>query len=56
MAHKLEEKSGGNDVPSKDQLIDAIIFKAIDIVSITATNVDLDYATKGKRSSAKILF
>ena len=47
MAHKVDE-SCQNSIPSKDRIIDTVIFHLSDIVAITALNVDLDYATKGK--------
>ena len=47
MAHKVDETCQ-NSVPSKDRIVDTVIFHLSDIVAITALNVDLDYATKGK--------
>ena len=47
MAHKVDETCQ-NSVPSKDRIIDTpLIFNMADIVTVTALNVDLDYATKG---------
>ena len=48
MAHKIEDKSNPNVIPSRDGLIEKVIFKLPDIVEICAKNVDLDYACKGK--------
>ncbi|XP_062594080.1 ataxin-2-like protein [Saccostrea cucullata] len=49
MAHKHEESSNNNTnntTPSKDRLIEKVIFNMSDILSITSVDVDLDYAVK----------
>lgn len=52
MAHKLDDSNNGqNSVPSKDRLIEAVIFQFKDVVMITSCNVDLEYACKGKETS-----
>lgn len=45
-AHKLDDTQGS--IPSKDRLIETVIFNVADVVTITAVNVDLDYANKGE--------
>lgn len=50
MAHKHEESSNNNTnntTPSKDRLIEKVIFNMSDILSINVIDVDLDYAVKG---------
>lgn len=50
MAHKHEESSNNNTnntTPSKDRLIEKVIFNMSDILSISVIDVDLDYAVKG---------
>lgn len=54
MVHKLDE-SGRNSVPSRDHVVDSMIFHLYDVVTIEARNVDLDYATKGKLFPPKIM-
>ena len=44
-AHKMDEIPGS--IPSKDRLIDTLIFSLPDIVTINTTSVELDYANKG---------
>ena len=46
MTHKIEE-SCQNSVPSKDHIIENMVFPPSDVVTLTALNVDLEYATKG---------
>ncbi|XP_052714321.1 ataxin-2-like protein isoform X2 [Crassostrea angulata] len=49
MAHKHEESSNNNTnntTPSKDRLIEKVIFNMSDILSINVVDVDLDYAVK----------
>ena len=50
MAHKLDDNcpTSQNTIPSKERIIDTVIFTLNDVVSISALNVDLDYATKGE--------
>ncbi len=50
MAHKLDDSgpTSQNTIPSKERIIDTVIFTLNDVVSISALNVDLDYATKGE--------
>ncbi len=47
MAHQVDESFPQNSVPTKDRLIETMIFQPTDIVSISALNVDLEYAIKG---------
>ncbi|XP_041348200.1 ataxin-2-like protein isoform X2 [Gigantopelta aegis] len=51
MAHKLDSVSSGgrksmNNIPSKDRIIDKIVFDRNDVVTVTAVNVDLEYAVR----------
>nr|XP_006825627.1 PREDICTED: ataxin-2-like protein-like isoform X2 [Saccoglossus kowalevskii] len=49
MAHKLEETAHRDQspaVPSRDRVIDKLILKSQDIVSLNTFDVDLDYAAK----------
>ncbi|XP_077995314.1 uncharacterized protein LOC144448871 isoform X3 [Glandiceps talaboti] len=49
MAHKLDESSKHelvSTLPSRDTVVDKLILKAQDIVSLSALDVDMDYATK----------
>jgi hypothetical protein len=46
MAHKCDESQ--SSAPTKDRLLEKIIFLHTDVVTITALNVDLDYANRGK--------
>ena len=46
-AHKVEEIAASGSIPSKEMLIEKVIFKLQDIVTINALDVDPDYATKG---------
>ncbi|XP_071094212.1 ataxin-2-like protein isoform X1 [Haliotis cracherodii] len=45
LAHKIED-SRCSSIPSKDRLIEKLIFGKDDVVSLNAANVDLDYAVK----------
>ena len=47
MAHKVDPSKPQDSVPTKDMLIQSLIFGMSDIVQITAVGVDLDYALKG---------
>ena len=47
MAHKVDETTVLGSVPSKDLLIENLIFDVKDVIYICAKNVDLDYANKG---------
>ena len=48
LAHLVEDAGDSpNKIPSKERLVEKIVFNISDIVMITALNVDLDYALKG---------
>ena len=48
LAHLVEDAGdSANKIPSKERLVEKIVFNISDIVMITALNVDLDYALKG---------
>ena len=48
LAHLVEDAGDSpNKIPSRDRLVEKIVFNISDIVMITALNVDLDYASKG---------
>ena len=48
LAHLVEDTGDSpNKIPSKERLVEKIVFSISDIVMITALNVDLDYALKG---------
>lgn len=47
LAHKVEE-SNPTQPPTKDCLIDKVIFNMNDVVMLTAAGAELDFATKGK--------
>ena len=46
LAHKLDDIQGA--VPSKDRLIETVIFKLSDVIAISAASVELEYANKGQ--------
>ena len=49
--HKYEDTGNNNQnsmVPSKDRMLDKVVFNQNDILSVTALDVDLDYAVRGK--------
>ncbi|KAK3084029.1 hypothetical protein FSP39_007045 [Pinctada imbricata] len=49
MVHKYEDTGNNNqnsNIPGKDSLLEKVIFSQNDILSITALDVDLDYAVK----------
>lgn len=46
MAHKIEKNANEEKVMVADSVVDILLFKPTDIVSIVAKDVDLDYATK----------
>ncbi|CAC5399876.1 ATXN2_2L [Mytilus coruscus] len=45
MAHKVDD-TGNNNIPSRELVQEKIIFNCVDILMITAVDVDLDYAVK----------
>eukprot|EP00918_Siedleckia_nematoides_P097765 GHVU01214148.1.p1 GENE.GHVU01214148.1~~GHVU01214148.1.p1 ORF type:complete len:950 (+),score=116.10 GHVU01214148.1:44-2893(+) len=45
LAHKYDE-SGASVIPTRERLVDKIIFKLPDIISITASEVDVDFVNK----------
>jgi len=47
MAHKIDPSSPQDAIPSRDMLINSLVFNLGDVVQITAAAVDLDYANKG---------
>ena len=48
LAHMKDNVSSlHNSVPSKDRMLDQIVFSATDVVMITAHSVDLDFVSKG---------
>lgn len=47
MAHKVDPSSPHDTIPSREMLINSLVFNLGDVVQITATAVDLDYANKG---------
>ena len=47
MAHKVDD-TGNNNIPSRELVQEKIIFNCCDILMVTAVDVDLDYAVKGK--------
>uniref|UniRef100_T1J5D2 LsmAD domain-containing protein n=1 Tax=Strigamia maritima TaxID=126957 RepID=T1J5D2_STRMM len=49
VAHKLDELQ--NKIPTKDGVVDALIIPLKDVVNLSATNIDLDYATKDNFST-----
>ncbi len=46
MAHKVED-GAQKCIPSRDRLLETVIFHIRDVMMISAINVDLDYACKG---------
>lgn len=46
MAHKVDSQSPNGAVPTKDMIIQSLIFSLGDIVQISATAVDLEFAIK----------
>ena len=53
MAHKLDNVSSSgrkpmNNIPSKDRILEKIVFDRNDLVTVTAVNVDLEYAVRGR--------
>lgn len=59
MAHKCDDSGNNNhnsvaSMPSKDRLIDKVIFHFSDILTIDALNVELDYAVKDTFTDAAI--
>lgn len=46
MAHRLDPDQGSDAEISVDTVVDKIIFRHSDIVSVVAKDVDLDYATR----------
>ena len=65
MAHRCDDVNSSNNnqnngtvsqTPSKDRLIEKIIFHSNDILTISALNVDMDHAVRGKRDSSRKLF
>lgn len=46
VVHVVEEVVPGQ-APSKEQILSRLVVKAADVASLTATNVDLDFAVKG---------
>lgn len=46
MAHRVETNGAEEKAISVDSVVDVLIFKPNDIVSIVAKDVDLDYATR----------
>ena len=48
LAHKIDESIDVRDsVPSKDRIVDQLIFRLPDIVMISAMEVEMNYALKG---------
>jgi hypothetical protein len=47
MAHKVDD-TGNNNIPSRELVQEKIIFNCGDILMVTAVDVDLDFAVKGK--------
>ena len=47
LAHKIDDGTNPHQVPTKDRLVEKIVFELKDIVELTAYNVDLDYAARG---------
>ena len=48
MAHRLDDINNQKQIPSKDLLVDKLIFNIGDVVLMEAKNVELDFANKGK--------
>lgn len=48
LAHKVDDSTPAGSVPSKDCLVDTVIFKADDIITVDVKDVDLDYAVKSE--------
>lgn len=46
MAHRLDPDQGSDAEICVDTVVDKIIFRHSDIVSVVAKDVDLDYATR----------
>lgn len=46
MAHRVEKTNSEDKAIPVDSVVDVLIFKPSDIVSIVAKDVDLDYATR----------
>lgn len=46
MAHRVESIASDENAIPVDSVVDILIFKPNDIVSIVAKDVDLDYATR----------
>ena len=48
MAHKVDPSLPRDTIPSRDVVINSMVFNLGEIVQVTATAVDLEYANKGK--------
>ncbi|KAL5016346.1 hypothetical protein ScPMuIL_005935 [Solemya velum] len=60
MAHKVDAQENNNSrnatsIPSRDRLLDSVIFKTCDIISLTAIDVDLDYAVRDNFTDSAIV-